>query len=467
MKRSELFFTFLQIPIDLAMIVASFAIAYWLRTYFEFVPIIYVEPLFDYLKFVVITLPIWLTVFVFAGLYSIKSRNGRLEELGKIIVGVSAAVAILLAWLFLSRTFFFSRLIVVYVWFIAIFMMIVGRSFIHFLQRFLYRWGIGIHRVMILGENSSSRFIIFELKNNKNLGYKIVKIIDENGIDKLDKIIQRLSIDEIIVANPHIGSNKISKILEFCRLHQLSFKMTPDLFLVRSSHVDIKTLAGVPMLEFRRTPLDGWGRIIKRIGDLIGSLLLLIILSPILILTALLVKLTSKGPILFSQERVGFQNKPFSFLKFRSMGIEYCTGRNYGGKKADEVLRKLNKYNEADGPVFKIKNDPRLTPIGKILRRTSVDELPQLLNVLRGQMSLVGPRPPLPEEVAKYNNYQRQRLGVKPGITGLWQVSGRSDLNFDEWVKLDVYYIEHWSLWLDFQIFLKTILVVLRGRGAY
>jgi len=467
LKRSELFFTFLQIPVDLAMIIASFVVAYKLRTIFEFVPVVYVEPLVNYLKFVIMTLPIWFAVFVFAGLYTLQNYHGRLQEFGKILVAVSAAIAILLAWLFLSRTSFFSRLIIVYVWAIAIVLVTFGRSLIHFIQRFLFRYGLGVHRVIILGENSSSRFIITELKNNKKLGYKIVKIIDEQGIENLERIFSKNPADEIIVANPHIGQAKIAEVLEFCRAHQIGFKMTPDLFLVRSSHVDIKTIAGVPILEFNRTPLDGWGRIIKRLVDFAGSGIILIILSPIIFLVALGVKLTSKGPVIFCQDRIGFENKIFPFLKFRSMKVEYCTGQDYGGKKAEEVLEKLSKRNEVDGPVFKLKNDPRLTAFGKFIRKTSLDELPQFLNVLKGQMSLVGPRPPLPKEVEKYNKFQRRRLGVKPGITGLWQVSGRSDITFDEWVKLDAFYIEHWSLWLDFQILLKTIGVVIRGRGAY
>ena len=154
-------------------------------------------------------------------------------------------------------------------------------------------------------------------------------------------------------------------------------------------------------------------------------------------------------------------------MKFRSMKFEYCTGEDYGGKKAEAVFKKLEKRNEADGPVFKIKNDPRITTFGKFIRKTSLDELPQFLNVLKGELSLIGPRPPLPTEVEQYTKWQRKRLGIKPGITGLWQVSGRSELSFDEWVRLDAYYIENWSLWLDLQIVLKTIMVVLRGKGAY
>lgn len=451
MKRSELIFTFLQIPIDLAMIILSFLLAYKLRTFFEFVPVIYVEPLPNFLKFVFFTLPIWFIVFVFNGLYSLK-KLGRFAEFGKIFVAVSASVAVVMAWIFLSRTLFFSRLIIVYVWFIAIILVTFGRSFMHYIQRFLYRWGIGVHKVIILAGNATSRSIVSEIQNNRSLGYSLLKVIDENAIGKLERVFARSPADEIIVANTHLSANKVSQVLEFCRAHQIGYKMTADLFLVRSSHVDIKTLAGVPIMEFKRTPLDGWGRIIKRLTDFVGSLVLIILFSPLMILVALLVKLTSKGPILFAQERVGLERN-FTFYKFRTMRA--------GAEKEHE------KYIKRFGVMFKLANDPRLTPIGKFLRRTSLDELPQFFNVLRGDMSLIGPRPPMPEEVRKYTNWQKKRLGVKPGITGLWQVSGRSDLSFDEWVRLDAYYIENWSLWLDFQIFIKTILVVIKGRGAY
>jgi len=372
-----------------------------------------------------------------------------------------------LAWIFLSKTTFFSRLIIIYVWFIAIILVTAARFLMHFLQKFLYRWGIGIHRVIILGGNTSSKSLIEEIRRNRSLGYYLVRVIDEEAIDKLELIFAKYKADEIIVANTHLTSKEIADILEFSRSHHVGFKMTPDLFLVRSSHVAVQTLAGIPIMDFKRSPLDGWGRIIKRIIDFFGSIFLIILTSPLMILTAILVKLTSKGPILYKQERVGFEDKPFNLLKFRSMRVEYCTGEEYGGKKAEKILQKLAKKNEVDGPVFKLKNDPRLTPIGKFIRKTSLDELPQFFNVLRGQMSLIGPRPPLASEVAQYTNWQRRRLGVKPGITGLWQVSGRSELSFDEWVRLDAYYIENWSLWLDFQIFLKTIWVVIKGRGAY
>ncbi len=467
MKRSELFFTFILIPIDIVMIVLAFVLAYKFRLYFEIVPATYFEPFREYLKFIIVLLPAWILVFMLTGLYSISERRSPAKEFGKICVGVTASMAIVVVWIFLSRTFFFSRLIIAFSWILAVVTVTFGRFLIRFIQRFLYRYGFGVHRVIVLGHNSSTKPVINEIKGNLNLGYKIIKIIDRDGIEKLDVITKNNPCDEIIIADSTLPESQAAKVLEFCRTHNLGFKMTPNLFLVRSSHVSIQQLAGVPILEFKRTPLDGWGRIIKRIVDIIGALLLVILLSPIMILTAILVKITSKGPVFFKQERMGFENKIFKLMKFRSMKLEYCTGKCYGGEKAEQVFKNLSKRNEADGPVFKIKNDPRVTAFGKFIRKTSLDELPQFFNVLKGEISLIGPRPPMPQEVAKYNNWQKRRLGVKPGITGLWQVSGRSELSFDEWVRLDAYYIENWSLWLDFQIFLKTIWVIIRGRGAY
>lgn len=452
MKKIELFFTFILIPIDILMILLSFVVSYKFRIYFDVVPALYVEPFSQYFKFFLYTIPIWFILFVINGLYSTSERKNTVNEIGKIIVATSASVAIIMAYIFLSRTFFFSRLIIVFIWVAAILLVIFGRAITRLIQRWLYKFGIGVHRVIILGHNSLTKPIVHELRRNNRLGYQIVKVIDRDGIEKLETIIQNNPCDEIMITDTGIAENQAAHILEFCRAHRLGFKMTPNLFLVRSSHVNIQSLAGVPILDFKRTPLDGWGKIIKRIFDIIMGGLLIIILSPIMILVALAVKITSKGPVFFRQDRVGL-DKTFKIFKYRTM-------REYAEKEHQNLMEK-------HGVMFKLKNDPRLTPIGKFLRKTSLDELPQFFNVFKGDMSLIGPRPPMPEEVAIYNQEQKKRLGVKPGITGLWQVSGRSELSFEEWVKLDAYYIENWSFWMDLQIFFKTIWVVLKGRGAY
>jgi exopolysaccharide biosynthesis polyprenyl glycosylphosphotransferase len=202
--------------------------------------------------------------------------------------------------------------------------------------------------------------------------------------------------------------------------------------------------------------MGNWRRVVKRAIDVVIALCLLIIITPVLALVAFAITLDSPGPILFRQVRSGKNSEPFTFLKFRSMVVD-----------AEARRQQLEAFNEADGPIFKIRNDPRITRVGRFLRHTSLDELPQLWNVLRGDMSLVGPRPPLPSEVMKYEPWQLQRLLVKPGITGLWQVSGRSNVGFAEMVLLDLHYIQNWSLWLDLRIMLRTVLAVLLAHGAY
>jgi len=465
-KKFELFFTFILIPVDLAMILLAFVLSYNLRTHFEIIPVQYVQPFIDYLKFIAPWLPLWIFIFALTGLYH-GNRKSIWQEFGQAIVAISAAMALMMVWFFFQKVDFFSRLIIIYSWVLAILLVIIGRYLIKLVQRYLYLKNIGVHRVIVLGNNGSTKTLSNEIKENPGLGYKLAKVIDEEAIKYLASIVQKYPCDEIIIADTSLKESQVMKVMEFCRNNRLGFKMIPSLLLVQSSHMDVQQIAGLPVLEFKRTPLDGWGRIIKRLIDIILSIVLIIITSPFMLIVALLIKLTDRGPVFFKQERVGL-DKNFTLLKFRSMKAEYCTGDNYGGEKAAKLRKELaKKMNEVDGPVFKIANDPRITSVGKFIRKTSLDELPQFFNVLKGEMSLIGPRPPLAEEVEKYTSWQKRRLGVKPGITGLWQVSGRSELSFDEWVKLDAYYIEHWSLWLDFQIFLRTIKVVFFRKGAY
>ena len=230
----------------------------------------------------------------------------------------------------------------------------------------------------------------------------------------------------------------------------------PDLFDIVTSRIVSERIGNIPLLGFLEDSLQGWPRWIKRFIDLVGSSLGLVVLAPFFAVIAVMIKLTSKGPVFFTQTRLGKNGKPFVVYKFRTMKVG-----------AEFEKEKLQHLNEARGPLFKIREDPRLTKIGGFLRRSSIDELPQLFNVLLGQMSLVGPRPPLPHEFEKYELWQRKRLQATPGITGLWQVRGRSLLPFEEMVKLDIYYLENWSLWLDIKILLKTVWAVVTGRGAY
>ena len=228
---------------------------------------------------------------------------------------------------------------------------------------------------------------------------------------------------------------------------------------------EVNEISGIPIVEIKKTPLDGWGRITKRMIDFVFSFLLIIFFSPAMILSLIITKIDSSGPILYKNERVGQAGKLFQLFKFRSMLIQYCTGKEYNNETAEEMERELiQKQNSKEGPVYKITNDPRVTRWGRFIRRWSIDELPQFFNVFLGNMSLVGPRPHQPREVSRYELHHKKVLTIKPGITGMAQISGRSDLSFEEDVKLDTYYIGNWSLLLDLAILLRTPFAVLRGR---
>lgn len=449
MKRSKILFSALKVPFDYMFVVGAFMLAYFTRLQTDYD---YIWNFNEFLKFTLVMAPIWILFFALQKLYVPSEKGHTFEEASRIIIGSLAATLISISYIFLSRTDFFSRLIIFYALAYSILLISTYRIVANLLRSYLYKFDIGVIRLAIIGNRGIAKLVINNLKTDLSWGYKIIKTLDHNALEKIQSVITS-NIDEVIMADPYASDKQITRILNYCAERGIGFKVIPNLFRAQTAKVDLQLIAGIPMIEYQRTPLFGWGGIYKRIFDIITSIILLIILSPIYFLAVIGVKLSSpNGPILFRQKRVGL-GRQFSFLKFRTMNPD---------------AHKLHKkYIKKYGNMFKLKNDPRIYPLGKFLRKFSIDELPQIFNVLKGDMSLIGPRPPMPEEVEHYNEWQRKRLGVKPGITGLWQVSGRSNVDFDEWVRLDIYYIENWTLWLDFVILLKTIWVVVRGRGAY
>jgi exopolysaccharide biosynthesis polyprenyl glycosylphosphotransferase len=269
-------------------------------------------------------------------------------------------------------------------------------------------------------------------------------------------VLQRENVDEVIIALPAAAHEEIWPILQECESKGVGFKIVPDTFELSLGRVQVDDIAGIPLLDVRDQPLRKFKIAIKQLADLILGFLLAVLFSPVMLVTAIAVRFDSPGPLLYRAQRVGQNGKVFTCYKFRSMH-----------KEAEEQVSRLRPLSDAEGPIFKMKDDPRCTRVGRVIRRHSVDELPQLWNVLRREMSLVGPRPAFPSEVSKYETWQRRRLLSRPGITGMWQVNGRSDLSFDEMVMLDIYYIENWSLILDIKILLRTVAAMITGRGAY
>jgi exopolysaccharide biosynthesis polyprenyl glycosylphosphotransferase len=277
--------------------------------------------------------------------------------------------------------------------------------------------------------------------------------------DFLAKLTDRLHHEAIACVVIDVGQtyfSEVEKAVVICETEGVEVWLVADFVKTSIARATVDDFHGKPLLVFRTTPDLTWQLIGKRLIDIVGALLGLAVLGPLIMLpAAIIIRLTSPGPILFRQKRSGLHGRLFTMYKFRSMVTN-----------AEMLRAELEHFNEMSGPVFKIKDDPRVTPVGRLMRKTSIDELPQLWNVLVGDMSLVGPRPPIPTEVQQYDPWHRRRLSMKPGLTCLWQVSGRNRINFEQWMKLDLQYIDNWSLWLDFKILFRTIPVVLSGFGA-
>ncbi|MBN1779396.1 MAG: sugar transferase [Candidatus Buchananbacteria bacterium] len=466
MKRSELFFSAITLPLDyLALLVAGLG-AYFLR-YWSLVqnirPVIFDLPFVDYLPILSLAALGWVFIFALAGLYKMGSTQKISDEISKIFVACSAGLALVLAVMVFSRYLFDSRFIILVSWVLAVILISLERIIVRQIQRQVLNYGIGIHRVVIIGQDAVGKMLSKELADNSRIGYRIVKEINEINeqifID-LKQMIGDDKFDEIILTNSAFPQDQIKKLLEFIDDYHLTFNYAANLIGIESNNLLVKNIAGVPIVEVKKTKLDGWGRIYKRLFDIIGSAILIILFSPVLIIIAIAIKLDSPGTVFFKYSRVGQNGKPFIYFKFRSM-IKDAHKYRFN----PEFLSQ--HQNLRDGtPMMKFKDDPRITRVGKFIRRWSLDELPELFLVLIGKMSLVGPRPHEVEEVEKYRRDHKKVLTLKPGITGLAQVSGRSDLSFDEEVKLDVYYIENWSFGIDWRIIFKTPLAVLRHRGA-
>jgi exopolysaccharide biosynthesis polyprenyl glycosylphosphotransferase len=324
---------------------------------------------------------------------------------------------------------------------------------------------------MIVGAGEVGRTVMRNVVAQPVLGYHVVGFVDDDpdkgntdigrfkalgNTSNIPRLVKELAIDEVIITLPWMYHRKIVSIVAQCEREQVRVRIVPDIFQMTLSHLDVEDLGGIPMIGVRDISISGSRQFIKRAMDVVISVLALIVLAPLFFLLSVIIRLDSPGPAIFRQIRVGKGEQLFSCFKFRSMRV--------GAEEEKETL--LDK-NEVTGPVFKMRDDPRITSVGRFIRRTSLDELPQLFNVLMGHMSMVGPRPAIPSEVQRYQPWHKRRLEVAPGITGLWQVSGRSELTFDEMVLLDLYYIENWSPLHDLQIMLRTVPKVLLGEGAY
>jgi exopolysaccharide biosynthesis polyprenyl glycosylphosphotransferase len=467
-NKIELFFSFLLVPLDYLMLLLAGISAYYLRFsdyYIDIRPVIFDLPFSEYFQALLGVALIWLIVFTIAGLYQVGGLGRLVREISRIFLACFSGLAVLSIIIFFQRELFDSRFIVLVGFVLAFFYVSLARIFIRWLKRYLFKFGVGVHNVVLVGESQSSEKLKDEFRNNKKQGFKVVKQLTDFSLEtsqELAEFIKQERVDEVIQSDPNLSKVETLRLYDFASENHLGFRYVADLLEIKVLRSEVIEIIGIPVVEVKKTTLDGWGRIIKRLFDIIVSSILILILSPILIITAMLIKIDSRGPIFFSRKddgspllRVGEGGRTFRYFKFRSM---------IPGADSMRYRELANQNIRHDGPLVKIKNDPRITRFGRFIRRFSIDELPELFLVFMGKMSLVGPRPHLPEEVAKYEKHHKKTLTIKPGITGLAQISGRSDLLFEEEVKLDLYYIENWSMLLDFSILFKTPLAVLKNR---
>ena len=463
MKRIRQFFTLILIPVDYVAVWLAFVSAYFLRLSQGESMSLYLMPWSNYVTVISWLALIWVAAYALVELYRYRGFSIGLQLLSRIALGVLIAFGAAATFIFFNKMGDdLSRVVLGYAAVLSGLYTFVARGLLFEFVRWLQFYGIGVEKVGIIGNNElAASFCNFI--QEKTPSQKLIFTLPKIDWESLSKHrFNRLVLTEII------SPETMLRLVRWCEDRGIILQYVPGLLGLYKFNVVTDYSADHPLIELMPTPLAGWGRIVKRVIDIILAILGLVVLSPIMLVIAIAIKLDSKGPVIFRQKRVGELGKPFTFYKFRSMKTELSVGDGYGGKEAEEYLAKLRRENnEGAGLLFKMKNDPRVTRVGSFIRKTSLDELPQLFNILLGNMSAVGPRPALPNEVEQYSDDLRRRLLVKPGVTGLWQVSGRSDADFETYEKLDTYYIENWSLWLDFKIILLTFRAVFSRKGSY
>lgn len=460
MRKTDFLFNAALVPIDFTMLVAAGLAAYFLRLspfVVELRPVLFNLSFLYYFTLTLVIAVFFVVVFGISGLYNSRVKRGGLEEFFKAVVSVSAGMMAIIIFMFFRHEWFDSRFIMLAAWFFGIVFVIVGRLAGKSVKQYLMKRNkFGVERVLLVGEGEQANLIKSEIQKNPYLGYEILGHVPVIDLSVIKAIVKNPGVQKIILANSNFPRTDVIDLVNFCEDLRIDLKFIPDLFGVISRNVDIDILIGMPLIELKRTNLEGWGALIKRVTDIALSFLLLVFFILFFLIAALIIKWDSRGPVFVKLKRVS-RGKEFYLIKFRSM----IDG-------AEEYKRYFLAGNERrDGPLFKMKNDPRITRVGRFIRSKRIDELPQVFNALKGDISLVGPRPHEPQEIARYERHHKKVLAIKSGVTGLAQISGAEQLPFEEEVKLDRYYIENWSLKKDIVILLKTLGVLIFGRTEY
>jgi exopolysaccharide biosynthesis polyprenyl glycosylphosphotransferase len=408
------------------------------------------------------------------------TRVFKSTAIGSLLI---VAAAFLYRGGFHYRAFSYARSVFVLDFLIALGSFYSLRLLVRGVQTFFRLRGLNLIPTLVVGRGPEAAFCIREMRERPSLGYRVIGAVDSGAVSAgppqtyegvpvvsdlagLPEAIRESAANEVIIADSHVDGDALFDVMMRCgRRRGVEFRIAPSLFNCLPSKTEVDQIGALPMIRLFREPLSDFARGTKRISDIIIASLTLALLSPFWLLIALLIKFDSKGPIFYAQERVGMDGRIFVVYKFRTMRVDADSEIHREYQRKFIAGHAEANVGDAKKPAYKLRDDPRITRIGRILRRLSLDEVPQLFNVLRGDMSVVGPRPPIPYEVEAYELRHRKRLDMKPGLTGLWQVSGRNRLPFEEMVKLDLFYIENWSLLFDLKIILRTVLVMLRGDG--
>jgi exopolysaccharide biosynthesis polyprenyl glycosylphosphotransferase len=433
---------------DLALTTASFFLAYRFRLLFELKGHT-LMPIQVYFWLLAIILPTWAFLLPLFSVYS-EPTLPPLTQIGRLSKAIGSA------WLVMAVLISFvdpdaSNRIILLLTLAINYILLVSYRVV--LMKVTKHGALDVRNVAVIGSDSAADEFARIIQRQGIWGLKLIGVFTRDAVRNL---LEGGGVDELIIVVDRESLNEYTDTFLLCEELGVTARVVLNFFPHSIARMELHEFEGFPLLSFSTTPTNEVLMFVRRVLDVFLAGIILIIFGPFVMLpTAILIKLTSPGPVLFKQKRCGLNGRVFTMYKFRSMV-----------DNAEQLRAEMQGFNEMDGPVFKSSRDPRITIIGKIIRRRSIDELPQLFNVLQGHMSLVGPRPPIPGEVARYERWQRRRLSMKPGMTCLWQISGRNEVSFEDWMKLDLTYIDNWSLLLDLKILLKTVPVVLLGRGA-
>ncbi len=468
---------------DLILVTTAFLGAYWLRSEVlpHFFPALlpsHLYPLDHYLPLLPVALLVWSLLLLQTRRYRSHRTVPMFDEVWAIfricLMGAVIFALVLYAFRLDNRLLpndLFSRLWILLFAGLSCVLLLAEKVAVRLTARYVRASGYNYRSVLLVGTGDAAAEVVDSIENHRYWGFKVIGFVDANGtppppeligrypvlgkVEDLPAIVEKTVVDDVIFAVNRRELERMEELIWSLHEQGIRTRFALNFFTEPKSRVELEELDGIPILTFATGPASQVQLLAKRVIDVAAAAAMLVAGAPLLALVALLIKLTSPGGVLFQQRRCGLNGRLFTLYKFRTMVED-----------AEALRAPLLHLNEMNGPVFKLRRDPRVTAFGRFLRRFSLDELPQLWNVVRGDMSLVGPRPPIPEEVAKYQRWQRRRLSMKPGLTCLWQISGRNEVDFDRWMELDLEYIDSWSPSLDFKILLKTIPVVLSGRGA-